>query len=190
MKLTAVYQCEDKKCYHYNESLFSNFLIVQFFIYKDFFYFHIKKFTYFLLLLAPRAFFMQNLIDSARTWINTPWQHNQRIKGIGVDCVNFLSAIAHESGLNIEEIPESYGRTAIDNQIEEYLKRNFTLKNSLEIEENNIILYTFSGYKNHVALATSPTTIIHANSRVGKVVEHQIDGIWLKFIASIWVIIP
>lgn len=130
-----------------------------------------------------------DLITSARQWIDTPWQHNQCTKTIGVDCVNFLKAIARDSGLNIEEIPASYGRVATDNKIEEYLNRNFYKKESLIIEANNIILYQFSGYNNHVALATSPTTIIHANSKVGKVVEHNIDGVWMRCIASIWEII-
>jgi cell wall-associated NlpC family hydrolase len=129
-----------------------------------------------------------DLIEVARSWLNTPWQHNQKTKGIGVDCVNFLNAIANESGVIIEEIPEHYGRVATDNNIEEYLERNFKKKPTKDIEKNNIILYAFSGYKNHVALATSNNTIIHANSRVGKVVEHNIDGVWLRCINSVWVI--
>jgi hypothetical protein len=131
---------------------------------------------------------MSKLIKVARTWLDTPWQHNQKVKGLGVDCVNFLIAVAFESGLNIEPIPLSYGRTAIDNQIERYLERNFIKKPDLAIEENNILLYQFSGYNNHVAIATSPTTIIHANSKEGRVVEHSIDGVWKRCLKSVWMI--
>ena len=129
---------------------------------------------------------MIDLVTIARTWLGTPWAHNQNVKGIGVDCVNFLSEVAKESGITIEDIPKSYGKISVDNQIKLYLDRNFQYKNNLEIKANNIILYAFSGYNNHVAVATSGTTIIHENSKVGKVVEHQIDGIWLKFIKGVW----
>lgn len=131
---------------------------------------------------------MTDLIKVAREWLNTPWQHNQISKGIGVDCVNFLSAIAKESGLIIEDIPRCYGRTATDNQIELYLERNFKRKIDLSIDGNDILLYKFSGYNNHVGLATSSTTIIHANSKVGRVVEHSIDGIWKRCLTGVFVI--
>jgi hypothetical protein len=131
---------------------------------------------------------MSDIKSVARTWLGTPWQHNQKVKGLGVDCVNFLIEVAKESGLKIEKIPLSYGRTAIDNQIERYLERNFIKKSDLSIEENNILLYRFSGYNNHVAIATSSTTIIHANSKVGKVVEHSIDGVWKRCLESVSVI--
>jgi hypothetical protein len=131
---------------------------------------------------------MLDIIKISREWLNTPWQHNQKIKHIGVDCVNFLEAIAEESNLKIEKIPKIYGKTATNNEIELFLNRNFKKKITIDIEPTNIILYSFSGYNNHVALATSSITIIHANSKVGKVVEHQIDGIWRKHIKSVYII--
>lgn len=127
-----------------------------------------------------------DLIEKAREWIGTEWHHNQRQKGIAVDCVNFLSEVAKESGLEIEEIPEEYGRVATENKIELYLDRNFLKKSSDIIERNDIILYSFFGLNNHVAIASSETTIIHASQKEGRVVEHTIDGIWLKRIKGVW----
>lgn len=35
----------------------------------------------------------------AMTWIGTPWHHAARVKGAGVDCVNFLIAVYSRIGL-------------------------------------------------------------------------------------------
>lgn len=37
------------------------------------------------------------VIKEARTWLNTPFAHQQRIKGVGVDCANFLAELARAS---------------------------------------------------------------------------------------------
>lgn len=39
------------------------------------------------------------IIDEAMTWLGTPWHHAARVKGVGVDCVNFLIAVYSTAGL-------------------------------------------------------------------------------------------
>ena len=34
----------------------------------------------------------QDVIDEARTWLRTPWHHNQSAKGAGVDCAQLIKA--------------------------------------------------------------------------------------------------
>lgn len=126
------------------------------------------------------------LVESARTWVGTQWRHKQCVKGIGVDCVNFLYAVGIEAGLELSPIPESYGRVAVGDDITAYLSRHFTKKDSFEVEKGNILLFKFSGYNNHVAIATSPNTMIHASASHGRVVEHTIDGKWLRILKGVW----
>lgn len=126
------------------------------------------------------------LVISAREWLGTKWQHNQCKKGLGVDCVNFLYAVAIESGLTIATIPKSYGRLAIGSEISDYLSRHFILKPNLTIEESNILLFQFSGYNNHVAIATGKDSMIHASASHKKVVEHTIDNRWLRILKGVW----
>ncbi|HET8688175.1 MAG TPA: NlpC/P60 family protein, partial [Methanosarcina sp.] len=113
--------------------------------------------------------------DIAREWLGTPWRHNCQVKGVGVDCINFLEAVAKESGYDIPPIPSHYGRTAIDDGIREYLNQYFIPSHT--ITTGTILLFQFGGYNNHVAIATSETTMIHASFRHKKVVEHPIDGL-------------
>jgi len=38
----------------------------------------------------------QSLIDEARTWLGTPYHHQPRVKGVGVDCA--MLTMHHWSG--------------------------------------------------------------------------------------------
>jgi cell wall-associated NlpC family hydrolase len=40
----------------------------------------------------------QQVVDEARSWIGTPWQHQQSTKGLGTDCVGFIAGVARETG--------------------------------------------------------------------------------------------
>jgi len=126
------------------------------------------------------------LVISAREWLGTKWMHNQCKKGLGVDCVNFLYAVGVDAGLKLSPIPERYNRVARGDDIADYLSRHFEKKDDLTIEEGNILLFKFSGYNNHVAIATSSATMIHASANHKKVVEHSIDGKWQRILKGVW----
>lgn len=129
---------------------------------------------------------MSILISKAREWLGTSWQHNQRKKGIGVDCVNFLTEVAKESGYQLKPIPKEYGRTPITDGIRTYLNENLEYKNSRDIESEDILLFKFAGYNNHVAIATSINTMIHASLPHKRVIENSIDELWLRMLTGIW----
>ncbi len=127
------------------------------------------------------------IIEIARSWLNTPWHHNQNKKGLGVDCVNFLASVAIESGYDIPPIPKKYGRIATSTEIEDYLDVHFIRKNrTKELNKTDLLLFKYSGYNTHVAIATSENTIIHASLGHGKVIEHPIDGVWWRILKNTW----
>lgn len=127
------------------------------------------------------------IIEIARSWLNTPWHHNQKQKGLGVDCVNFLASVAIESGYEIAPIPKKYGRIASSNEIESYLDLHFIRNIDKKIlNKTNVLLFKYSGYNTHVGIATSHNTMIHASLPHGKVIEHPIDGVWWRILKNSW----
>jgi len=48
------------------------------------------------------------VVAEARTWLRTPYHHNQRLKGAGVDCANLPAAVYAAVGLIPEIPPEEY----------------------------------------------------------------------------------
>lgn len=51
------------------------------------------------------------IVDCARSWLGTPWQHQQRAKGLAVDCAGLIIGVARELGLVDAEFDvNGYGR--------------------------------------------------------------------------------
>jgi cell wall-associated NlpC family hydrolase len=44
------------------------------------------------------------LIEEACSWVGTPWIHNQALKGVGTDCIQFIVVL----GKMVGSVPESY----------------------------------------------------------------------------------
>lgn len=139
------------------------------------------------LFLAPMDKRTKAIIE-ARSWLGTPWQHNKKDKGRGVDCINFLHAVGTSVGVRLPPIPDRYQKTPLKNEIENYLKANFSKCQDSKIRIARVLLLSFQGYKTHIAIATSENWMIHACNfgRHHKVIEHPIDGIWKRAISSVW----
>lgn len=125
----------------------------------------------------------ERLVMEARSWLGTKWRHNQCKKGLGVDCVNFIWAVAKECGVNGSNLPLRYSRVSRYSEIEKYLDEH--LESTNRFRETNILMFELSGYNNHVAFATD-IGMIHASLSWGKVVEHPIDGIWERCLVRQW----
>ena len=52
----------------------------------------------------------QLVVAEALTWLKTPWHHQARIKGAGVDCAQFLVAVYLACGLIEEPAIDDYPR--------------------------------------------------------------------------------
>jgi cell wall-associated NlpC family hydrolase len=92
-------------------------------------------------------------IAIARTWIDTPWQHHQRTKGIGVDCVQFLLAVAEELGMEIA-LKDNYQRTPNGDSLLNAIGTYFAPKQQEELELGDIIVFRFNGVPHHVGLVS------------------------------------
>ena len=122
------------------------------------------------------------LIIELREFLGTPWHHNQAEKGIACDCVGLLRKGGEKIGLNLPPFPEKYDRLARNGQIRVYLETNFTPISIEQMAKADVVMFQANGFDNHVGVITKPMTVIHASQRTGMVVEHTIDGVWLKML--------
>ncbi len=126
------------------------------------------------------------LVIEARSWLETPWHHNQSAKGIGVDCIRFIEAIALSQNFPVGDLPDRYSRQASEGKILDHLDRH-AVKLPLDpfaVEEGDILVFKFSGIDHHLAIASrlpdGRTGIIHASAREGKVLEEGFDRVWVR----------
>lgn len=119
------------------------------------------------------------VIAEARTWLQTPFRHQARIKGIrgGVDCANLLAG-AHIGAGIVEAVKlEPYSLQWMLHQDEEIFVAEL-LKYTREIHESevrsaDIVVYKVGHTYSHGAIVYDqwPGTIIHAVNGLGTILS-------------------
>lgn len=135
----------------------------------------------------------QRLVTEAETWIGTRWVHQGRIKGLGVDCVNFISEVAKASGIDTLEIPDNYRPHEDGTVMLQLLGEHMTLVSTEEMQPGDVLALCDEALQNpdvprHLAFVqeVTPKTafIIHASQH--GVRRHRIDSMWRRRIHSAW----
>lgn len=133
----------------------------------------------------------QRLVDEARTWKSTRFQHQGRLKGVGVDCVNFISEVAREAGVKNLDIPRDYRPQEDGSIMLRLLNEHMELVD--EMQSGDILALCDEATREpniprHLVFVTDvlphKTTIIHASQH--GVREHRMDAAWLRRVHSIW----
>lgn len=124
------------------------------------------------------------IIAEARTWIGTPFVHQGRVKGLGVDCGGLVLGVARALGLDVPE-PPAYSMSPDPAIIEHLLTRHCVAMRRTELAPGDVLWFSFAGEPRHVGLA-SGIGVIHAWAKPGRVVEHRIDDLWLHRLRGVY----
>lgn len=108
------------------------------------------------------------IIDEAITWIRTPWHHEARVKGAGVDCGMFLLEIYEKVGLIPHIQPDHYNMDFMMHHSEEWFMETI-LKYADEITEEpflpgDAMLFRQGRIYSHGAIILDWPRIIHASA--------------------------
>lgn len=116
------------------------------------------------------------IVEEAKTWMGTPFKHQGRIKGLGVDCVGLIIGVAHTFQLT------DFDYTHYTHQPDGFLMRQLLDQHlqSISIQAakaGDIVLMRFETQPQHVGIL-SHYGIIHAYAQVRRCVEHRLDAVW------------
>jgi len=139
---------------------------------------------------------MRKITEAARRWIGTPYMHQQRMIGVGCDCVNLVIAVGLELGM-LDWTPERFDRFKGYTRAPNPTKMGEALAIFLEpapagaaLQEGDILWISWrKGLPMHLAIVGTHEgrlTMIHAFSDARAVVEHTLDGVWHHRINSVW----
>ena len=124
------------------------------------------------------------MIAAARACTGTPFHHQGRLAGVGLDCIGLAVVALRAVGVSIDDrldygvrpdgisliaALEAHGARAVDT-----------------IAGGCIILIRYDHQPQHVAIATGPDTMIHSFAPAGKVVETLIGPYWRRRIVGIY----
>lgn len=121
----------------------------------------------------------QEIVDEARTWLDTPYRHQGRVKGVGVDCGGYLECIVEHFDLlpdyTANPIRADYGRLP-DGGLERVLDKHLLIIPKNERQMADIVLMGWAVLPSHLAIFTSPDFVIHSFAPRKKVLEMRFEG--------------
>lgn len=119
-----------------------------------------------------------DVIAAARSALGTPFRHQGRIAGVGLDCAGLYIHVCSVLGIECLDF-EGYGRLPYRSLLEQACADQPALRRVPldELQSGDIMLMRFDGSPQHVAFCAGDT-MIHAYQQSGGVVEHRLASVW------------
>lgn len=120
---------------------------------------------------------------AATALVGTPFRHQGRVPGLGLDCAGVLVCCFQAMGLPYND-EMGYPRQPYDGQLEKILDAQPSLRRIAldEIAEGDVLVMRVRTAPQHVAIHAGQinghTYIIHGSEEHGKVAHHRLDDLW------------
>jgi cell wall-associated NlpC family hydrolase len=119
------------------------------------------------------------LVEIARGYIGTPFHHQGRLPGVGLDCAGVAVCALRECNIEVQDIT-GYARVPSKGIFDTAVLDHCNKISQNELEAGDFVMFSFLSEPQHIAIMSSPTTIIHAYSPLNKVLENSLDSIWQR----------
>lgn len=131
------------------------------------------------------------VVAAAEDWLDTPFRHQGRIKGVGVDCIGLAAGVARELGLAVVDELD-YSRTPQAARMMFSLGRHLprvTAPDGARIGDvlapGDVVLFSWHGTATHVGIFTGDR-FVHAYEPAGKVVAMTATRALRRRVVAAW----
>ena len=120
------------------------------------------------------------VVAQARTWLDTPFHHQARVKGLGVDCAGLVIGVARELDLVAPDFDVSaYPRTPDGTSLMAYCREHMVeLPAGAAKVPGQVVVVRFDLDPQHMGILGDyrhgGLSIIHAAARSGRVIETRL----------------
>lgn len=127
------------------------------------------------------------LDEAARRYMDVPFLHQGRDPAVGIDCIGLGELALGDIGVFHETNEADYSRDPHGGLLEARLESMFGPPFPLDqMRAGDIAVIRYGRQLRHVGIVGERSyggiprlTLIHTDSRIGKVVEHRIDEGWM-----------
>jgi len=120
----------------------------------------------------------ERIVAEARTWLGTPYHHQGKVKGVGVDCAMILVDVYRQVGLIPEIDPRPYPPDwHLHRDEERYL--GWVQQYGKEVETpkpGDVVLFKFGRCLSHGGIVVDWPVIIHSYYGIGVIYEDVSRG--------------
>jgi cell wall-associated NlpC family hydrolase len=132
------------------------------------------------------------IVTAARAALNTPFVHQGRRVGKGLDCAGLLVHVATSLGVEMRD-RDGYGRMPTNGELEaaiqDHVDHGIIAPVSVrDLQPGDLVLMRFEreNAPRHLGIIGFDDTLIHAWAVAKKVCEHRIDRAWRSRIVGAW----
>lgn len=120
-----------------------------------------------------------DLVAAARALIGTPFAHQGRVPGVGLDCAGLVVCALQACGGEVAD-QRGYGRIPAHGMFTAAIAAHCDSIAQDQVQPGDLMMFAFRGEPQHVAIvsATDPVMLVHAYQDVGRVVENALDATW------------
>lgn len=139
--------------------------------------------------LIPRHATAAAAVPAARAWLGTPWRHQARLQGVGVDCVGLLIGVARQLGV----LPPAwditgYARLPDGVALMRHLRGLLQEVPQADLRPGDVVCIAFDQHPQHVGLVGDylhgGPSIIHAINGRGVVETRLMFSRGMRFVAG------
>jgi len=123
----------------------------------------------------------------ARRWVGTPFAHQGRLIGVGVDCVGLVVGVGRACGL-VDRDRTDYPRTPTENSLRDEFDVSLDRVRYADMRTGDVLLFRLEMWPQHCGIVSglAPVTMIHSYLTAGVCVEHSVDEIWRSRIVQVY----
>jgi cell wall-associated NlpC family hydrolase len=119
------------------------------------------------------------VVTEAMTWLRTPYHHRAKLKGVGVDCAQFVLAVYASAGLIEDFDTGEYPRDwHLHRSAERYMTNVQRFAGEIEpadAKPGDVMLFKYGRAFSHGAIVTRYPQVVHAVVKDGCVVLGDLD---------------
>lgn len=125
----------------------------------------------------------EEVVKEAMSWLKTPYHHQARVKGAGVDCANLPAAVYEEVGLVTHINPKYSPQWMLHRDEEQFLEyiepHAVEFLDEGQLKPGDLILWKFGRTFSHSAIVVDYPVIVHAVNGIGVVLgDAEMDSIF------------
>lgn len=129
----------------------------------------------------------ERFIEVALSMDGTPFKHQGRVPGVGVDCAGLVVCAAKAVGIPVDDV-KGYSRIPSSGMFLAAIRRHCDRIDINDAVPGDIAVFAFRAEPQHVAIITAknPLEILHAYMEVGRVVRHRVDDTWMSRLHGVY----
>lgn len=125
------------------------------------------------------------VVRIALSYVGTPYAHQGRLPGVGLDCYGVIGCAYREAGIDLP-MRSDYSASPSQPELYRWMDAHFDHVGLQDIQPADVLVFRMVVEAQHMAIVLSinPVVMVHAYRRVGAVVRHEFVPPWSGLLMS------